>query len=402
MKDNATLVDIKVVDTDTHVTECPDLWTSRLPSKWASISPRVEIDTESLEPRWRVGDWWLTPVGWFASAGWREFYPGHPPTLEEADPGTWNPVERLKRMDEYGIYAAVLYPNLIAFNTYAFMNAGDLDFSLACTRAYNDFITDFASVDRERLIPIAMLPFWDLEASVKEMKRCREMGHPGVLFANKYEQIDFPPFYDVHWDPILSAAQDFEMSINFHVGFSSNKTAESSKRLPVTESAMELLGYSSKQQVKSGAMGIMSNADIVAKIVTSGICDRYPRLKFVSVESGFGYHPYLLESLDWHWRNYGAHRKYPKSLLPSEYFRRQCYGSFWFERTTLPLLEQYSDNFMFETDYPHQTSLSPGPASSAAIPREHIARAFAHLSPATARKILCDNASRLYGLSSAS
>ena len=378
-----------VIDVDTHVTEPPDLWTSRLPSKWVESAPHVAFDPEISEPRWRIGHQWLSPVGYYSAAGWKEPAPNHPPTLEEADPGTWNPVERLKRMDEYGIHAAVLYPNLIGFYSYAFMNAGDLDFSLACTRAYNDFITDFASVDRQRLIPIAMLPFWDLEASVTEMKRCRELGHPGVLFANKYEQIDFPPFYDAHWDPILSAAQDFEMSINFHVAFSSAKEIETrtvaNQRDP-------------REQGTRVSLGVMSNAEILATILTSDLCDRYPRLKFVSVESGFGYVPYLVELLDWLWHNYGARRDYPNLLLPSEYFRRQCYGSFWFETTTLELLELYPDNFMFETDYPHPTSLSPGPASTAEPPSVHIRNSFRHVPVEIARKVLYENAAALYKL----
>ena len=86
-------------------------------------------------------------------------------------------------------------------------------------------------------------------------------------------------------------------------------------------------------------------------------------------------------------------------LLPSEYFLRQCYGSFWFERTTLPLLEAYPNNFMFETDYPHPTSMSPGPASPAELPREHIEKAFAHVPPDIARKALHGNAAAVYHLS---
>src|SRR5207248_748306 len=100
--------------------------------------------------------------------------------------------------------------------------------------------------------------------------------------------------------------------------------------------------------------------------------DRFPRLKLVSVESGFGHVPFYLEALDWEWLTFGN----TSPLLPSEYFRRQCYGTFWFERTTLPLLAAYPDNFMFSTDYPHATSLSPGPASPADVPAEHVAHAF--------------------------
>ena len=139
---------------------------------------------------------------------------------------------------------------------------------------------------------------------------------------------------------------------------------------------------------------MLGNAEPIAAIITSGLCDRFPELNFVSVESGFGYLPYLLESLDWHWVGQGG--RGALELLPSEYFRRQCYGTFWFETTTLPLLELLADNVMFETDYPHPTSLCPGPASQALRPADHIAKHFASLPDDVVQKVLHDNAARLY------
>ena len=383
-----TLEAIRVIDTDTHVTEPPDLWTSRMPRKFADIAPHVETNPETHHTHWRIGDRWLMAVGFYAVAGWKEHPPSTPNELDEVDPGAWLAPERLQRMDEYGIYAQVLYPNLIGFESTAFINLG-AEASLACVQAYNDFITEFASADPDRLIPIAMLPFWDVDQSVTEMARAKEMGHRGILFANKYELIGLPSFTDPHWDKVYAAAQEMELSINFHVGFSASMdgSAKSMKNL--------LNSFDPSVAARGTALGLMSNADSIAAIVTSGLCERFPRLKFVSVESWFGFIPYLMESLDWHWKGYGA--KSP--LLPSEYFARQCYGSFWFERQTLPLLSTYPDNFMFETDYPHPTSMSPGPASPAELPKVHIQKAFADVPPEIARKALHDNAAAVYHLS---
>jgi hypothetical protein len=61
-----------------------------------------------------------------------------------------------------------------------------------------------------------------------------------------------------------------------------------------------LAAFDPRVAAKGTALGLLSNADSIAAIVTSGLCDRFPQLKFVSVESGFGFIPYLLESLDWH------------------------------------------------------------------------------------------------------
>jgi predicted TIM-barrel fold metal-dependent hydrolase len=137
-------------------------------------------------------------------------------------------------------------------------------------------------------------------------------------------------------------------------------------------------------------------SETISHIVTSDLCHRFPRLKLVSVESGFGYVPYLMNSLDWHWKNYGCPKEYPDALLPSEYFHRQVYGTFWFETETLPLLELYADNMMFETDYPHPTSMSPGPYSAADLPSSHVEKHFGVLTPDTRRKVLHDNAAALY------
>ncbi|HUR78788.1 MAG TPA: amidohydrolase family protein [Acidimicrobiales bacterium] len=390
MLDTKTLETIKVIDSDTHVTEPPDLWTSRMSEqRFGDAIPRVVVDPETKFERWKVGEHVLGSPAFFAYAGWKNYPPQFAQRLSEVDPGSFDAKVRLERMDEYGVHAQVLYPNLIGFSTTAFMSVSP-EFALAATQAYNDFLVEFASADPARFVPIMMVPFWDIDAAVAEMKRCRETGHKGILFANCYEKIGLPDFTQPHWDPIYKAAADLDFPVNFHVGFSDN---------PTDGMSMDdlLAHFESRSAAMFTSLSLMSNANTLARLLTSGLLDRFPMLKFVSVESGLGYVPYLLENLDWHWKGYGAYREYP--TLPSEYYARQCYGSFWFEKTTLPLLELYPDNFMFETDYPHPTSLSPGPASPADNPAEHIAKGFVgRVSTDTARKALRDNAVKVYGL----
>ncbi len=61
--------------------------------------------------------------------------------------------------------------------------------------------------------------------------------------------------------------------------------------------------------------------------------ERFPTVKFVSVESGIGWIPFFLESLDYQLDESAPSVVDQLSLLPSEYFRRQVYGCFWFEST---------------------------------------------------------------------
>jgi len=129
----------------------------------------------------------------------------------------------------------------------------------------------------------------------------------------------------------------------------------------------------------------------------SGVCQRYPEVGFVSVESAFGWIPSFVESMDWQWLNSGAAKAFPDMEMPSFYFRRQVYGMFWFEHESVRRqLDLFPDNVMFETDFPHPTSLSPGPASSAKTPRETVNDFFDGLPEDLTRKVLYENGARLY------
>jgi len=382
-----------VIDADSHVLEPADLWTSRVPSKYAESVPHVAVEPTSGHRHWRVGDAWLWPVGFWAQAGWKDYPPLQPWEYEDAERGSYDPKARLAKLDEYGIEAQVLYPNLIGFQAPRFEALGP-ELALLCTAAYNDYLLEeWAAADRKRFVPIAMLPFWDLEASVKEMQRCVELGHKGILFANKFERVDLPNFCDPYWDPVYAAAQEMDIPVNFHIGF----TLDSAHKpdASVLASRRDNLAEARKAKSLESASLLMGQCDTLGKLLTSGLCRRFPRLKLVSVETGFGQVPFYLEALDWHWK---AHGNPVDDLLPSEYFTRQCYGTLWFERTTLALLEQYPDNFMFSTDYPHPTSLSPGPASPAELPKDHIEHGYAGLDPTLVDKVLSRNAKAVYGL----
>lgn len=385
-------IDTLVIDVDTHVTEPRDLWTSRLAKKHQARAPRVELDTSSGLMRWVVGDHLLSPEAQSSHAGWRDFHPSYPPTLEDADRASWDASARLQRMDELGVFAHVLYPNLIGFQIYAFMDMGDPDLSLACIRAYNDFQTDFASADPRRLVPIANLPIWDLDASVAELERCAAMGHRGVNFGVEMERLGFPPLRSGHWDRLLAAAQDLELPITFHIGFQV-KTKQASEHARAQSINDPLTA------AKNSALLFAGNMQGIAEVIMSGTCERFPRLKFVSVESGFGYVPFLLEALDWQFCNSTARSLHPTMLLPSEYFRRQMYATFWFERGVERQIDLYPDNVMFESDFPHPTSLSPGPGSIAQSPAETIAANLSRLDDTTRRKVLHETAMSVYRLS---
>ena len=105
----------------------------------------------------------------------------------------------------------------------------------------------------------------------------------------------------------------------------------------------------------------MKNGVQCSDLITSGVLNRYPGLKFVSVESGIGWLPFMLEATDYSWL--GAFRpgreRQPGDILPSDLFRQSVYVTYWFESVApkhfldiVPI-----DNVLFETDFPHTTCL---------------------------------------------
>ncbi len=379
---------LKVIDADTHLSEPVDLWTARMPAKFKDRAPRVERHDPSGSLRWRIGDRWGSLVGNYSIAGWKEFPPSIPPTLEEANPASYDPEARVAHMDEVGIYAQVLYPNVIAFEGHAFLALPDEDLRLACVRTYNDYQSEFASIAPDRFALMAMLPFWDIDASIEELKRCHAMGHRGVLWSSTLEKHGLPGFEDQHWDRLYAVAQDLGLSINFHIGV--GNTADE------MEQALSRDGYDLAANAARTTMSFVGNVRMLATLLTCGLPDRFPRLNFVSVESGFGYLPFLLDTMDWQWKNTGAGKQHPDRMLPSEYFFRQVYGIFWFEEEALPLLPKYQDNIMFETDFPHPTCLHAGPGTYAPMPAEIIRRDTQIVGEEVMRKVLHDNAARVY------
>ena len=378
-----------VADVDSHIIEPPDLWTSRVSSRWGDLVPHVRFHERRQEDYWYIGDQKLYGVGAFAQARWPEYPPSHPRRLADAFLPAVDARARPDCRDEVGVHYQVVYPNILGFHSHVFLNNMPAELATDCVRAYNDWLVEWCSADRRRLIPMMMLPFWDIEASVAEMVRAYGLGHKGVLFAARYDKVGLPRLVDDHWEPLLGQAQEMGLSMNFHVGFLSSPddlkgAVDQSKKMDFTrESSLVLLG----------------NAQNIAEVVLSGVCHRYPDLKFVSVENGAGWLPFLGESMDWQWLNVGAHKDYPDRLLPSEYLYRQVYGMYWFERDSVrAVIDKLADNLMFETDFPHATSLSPGPASESPSPRDVIERSLEGIPDEIVGKVLQRTATELYQL----
>ena len=285
----------------------------------------------------------------------------------------------------------MLYPNVGGFGNGYFLRLGDRDLVDACVRAYNDFLTDWCSADPARLLPVTALPVLGRRPRGRRARALHRARPPrGELLQPAPGLRTTAISADRHWDPIWAAASDAGVSVSFHVGGGSMGTQFED---------VAGMGWMTNF-AKVSSFIFMDNMRCIGDLIFGGVCHRFPDLKFVSVESGVGWIPAALETFDWQWRNGGVRDEHPEyDLLPSEYFRRQIYGCFWFERrTALDAIERYADNLLFETDYPHPTCQHPGPRSPAQWPRDYAAELLAGVPDDVVRKILHDNAAAVYRL----
>ncbi len=378
------MVAYTIIDCDTHITEPRDVWTARVPARFRDRVPHVARNADGKDV-WLLDGVPIYTVGLTATAGWHKPFPSGPPTYEEMHPAAYDPHARLALMDAQGIWAQVLYPNVAGFGSQRFLQIPDDELKLVCVEAYNDFLRDWAAADARRLITVMSMPFWDVEACVREVERGAANGHRGILFTGEPHRFGLPYLGEPHWDPLWSVAQEAGLPIHFHIGSGDVGGTFGPGRIAAHGSAATYALSSVELFLKNGMQ--------VADLLTSGVLPRFPELKFVSVESGIGWIPFVLEAVDHSYLEARPGKTSEWELLPSEYFARQVYACYWFETVaTTHLLDQMPiGNLLFETDFPHPTCLYDNVEAK-------VQASLGTLAPALRKQLLWDNAAALYGI----
>ena len=378
------LAGIKIIDVDTHVSEWDDLWTARAPERLRNLVPRV---TETDGKRhWVIGeDQFLFDS--FASCSVMPdgtkargigFFDRE---IDQVHKAAWDVDARVKFMDEQGIYAQIAYPNILGFGGQRSMKV-DPDLRLASVQIYNDAMMEMQARSGQRIFPMALLPWWDIEASLKETERCMKGGMKGINISSDPHVHGIPSLGEAHWDPLWDMCQSNGLPVNFHIGASDVSTS-----WYFNASWPEMSG---EQKVTLGGLMLFAtNQRVLASILASRFLERFPSLKIVSVESGAGWIPFLLEGLEY--MSYEGGVDYETS--PSDVFKRQIYACTFFERRNFvdTLRRVGVDNIMFETDYPHPACLYPDSF-------DYMADAIAEMTEEERFRVFSGNAARVYNI----
>jgi uncharacterized protein len=383
--------DMLVIDADSHWCEPRDLFTKLAPPAYKDRLPRVEVvDGQTM---------WVFdghPIGRFSAAGVidRDGRKESSDTAlnhwdhDQVHMGAWDPDVRLEVMDDCGIDAQVIFPGTIGLGGQDLGLIEDAALSRMAIEIYNDRQAEIQSASNNRLLPMPLMPAWDIDLCIVEAERVAALGMRGVNMTSDPQDLGAPDLASRAWDPFWEVVSGLQLPVHFHIGAS------------VT--AMTFYGSypwpshpMNTQLAIGGSLLFIGNARVVTNLILSGMFDRHPDLKMVSVESGVGWIPFILETLDYEMAENAPEELAQLKKPPSEYFRSNLYATFWFEnnRNKLPALIEAvgEDNILFETDFPHPTCLYPKPL-------ETVAKKMATLPLETQRKIYGENARKLYRL----
>jgi predicted TIM-barrel fold metal-dependent hydrolase len=301
--------------------------------------------------------------------------------IPDVMPASYDTKARVQFMDDHGFKAQIMYPNVLGFAGQAAARL-DPELRLVSTQIYNDAMAEMQADSGNRLFPMALIPWWDVKLAVAEVERCHKMGFRGINTNTDPHDHGLPELGDTYWDPLWEVCTGYNLPINFHIGASDESmTWFGTGSLPSFDLARKV-AYGS-------TMLFLSNARVLVNIMLSRFLERWPDLKMVSVESGVGWIPFILEAISYQMSEAGIKPK----LSPKEIFQRQMYASSWFEREDLIHNARLVgvDNVMFETDFPHPTCLYPNPLG-------YMAETAAKFTLEERQKIFGGNAARVYNI----
>jgi predicted TIM-barrel fold metal-dependent hydrolase len=387
-----------IVSLDDHVVEPPDIWSSRLPAKYRDVGPRIVpappgtpiLDGGGYrEAPGAEGD----PVAWWfyedqqysvkrliAAAGYPADEIGFDGiTYDQMRPGCWQPKARIDDMTMNHVEASLCFPNYPRFCGQIFLRAHDKELAKLCVEAYNDWMVDeWCAGSNGRLIPLCLIPLWDVELAAAEVRRNAARGVRAVCFSELPAWLGLPSIHSGYWEPFFAACAETGTVVAMHIG-SGTKTVNSSDDAPEAVQATNMFANS--------ALSLID-------FLFSGVLVRHPNLHLLYAEAQIGWIPYVLERVDDVW---DVHRGWSHSQThvpdrPSQYYYRQVVSCFFKDGVGVENLDRVGrENIAFETDYPHQDGTWPNTHQVAK-------QLFGHLDPATVHQIVRGNAIRLLGL----
>ena len=356
-----------MVSTDSHANEPPDLWATRLPEKYRERAPRVVTDENGVQ--WRYCEGYRPDrirIMSFEGEDWVRSQAG-------ADPEG-----RIRDNESDGIDAEIIFPN----KGLAMWATPDPVFANAQCRVWNDWAWEQFGAWPEKMVPAAAVATGDLEGTLAEIERCAGLGYKALTLPCKPRwgghDVDHVNYNLPHFDPLWALVEETGMPVTFHVSTGRDPRASRGNGGAVINYVTHSLS---------------PTIEPVANLCASGVLERFPKIRFATIEAGIGWVPWLLDAMDEAYRKHHMWVRPKLQGLPSDYYRAHGYATFQEDPAGLALAKDWglAGNFMWANDYPHHEGTWPHSG-------EAIERTMGGLDEADRAKILGLNAAKLFGL----
>jgi len=388
----------RAISADGHVNEPPTLWTDRLPARLRARGPRVIETPKTRGHAWMMeGQQRPSPMG-FSSMYFRSSKRFDRASLvesfkqikdrgvryEDMFPGSYDPAARVKEILDDETDAEVIF-NGVATVWNGLKLCPDKELSLACYKVYNDWIAEFQAYAPERFVCNGTIPTTGITDALDELHRCVELGLRTVQLES-YPSGSFsePTSED---DRFWAAAVALDIPINVHTQFFFPAGDLGSKINAQGVPDQKMRAKSRGIDLEAGSFPVS-----LARMIPSGVFERFPDLKFVGTEVHTGWIPYYLERFDE--SVHRNRRSWSLPLLPSEYFRRNVTVVYVVDE--VGAANRYDigvANIMWGPDFPHSSSAWPVDYQ---LGRELLGRAGA--TPGEIERIMWKTAAGLYKL----
>jgi predicted TIM-barrel fold metal-dependent hydrolase len=362
-------VDYPIISADSHITEAPNTYTDYIDPKYVETAPRV-VETEDKGDLYVIDGMRSTiPMGLVAAAGVDAMALNTRARYSEIHRSGYDATYRIADQNRDGVSAKVIYPSV----GMVLCNHPDFDYKKAAMDAYNRWISEYCSVDPQRLLALGQTPMRSPEEGIADIEKMKATGMRGVMMPGNPQVEDYDsPIYDEFWEACIALG----LVPSFHI----------------LTSTTDSLNRSRGPKMNNFLSIIRGNQDIMGMFVLSGVFEKHPRLKIVCVEADAGWAPHFTYRMDHAWKR---HRKWLTAKvdkLPSEYFKEHIYLTFQDDWVAFANANQMNwRRLCWANDFPHSDSTWPW---SQELLTEHTA----HLTDEQKRAILCDNTADLYGI----
>ena len=366
----------KVLDTDSHQMEPPNIWTDYIDTQYRDKAPRVG-DIGGGKQGMLVEDEAVTKQTGSYPMDSKEFHAASVKAMKRfkttRDSG-FSAEARIHDMDKEGVDAQVLYPTVggqILGKPFK-----DTELLAAVCRAYNDWSLEYCGIAPDRLCMAAMLPIQDPVLAIEEAQRTAQKG--ASCFYVRPNPVQGRNLYHESYESLWTALEELNRPVCIHDSGS-----------PYWPSFGERMDTHTSGHIIAHPFEAMV---AMMSLIWYGVIENHPNLKIVHVEADAGWLPYWLQRMEQHW-GFSGNAEHPAlKKRPTEYFKSNFIVACRGDEMTLPSVCQLvgDDYISFNTDYPHPDGTWPqGMANLEEQP----------LPEASIRKIFWDNAAPLFGLS---